>query len=244
MYLECVSPGLKHNNDAATYWNEQIWDLFLILSPGIAVLSSTPRDVSLGTVDDHDHEEDKVKPRKRTPGEWSASARLGTQCESNGKSNLLETGDKSPGHREEHVRDIIRLANDCEPAIHHNPVSSPRFDDTRIFDDRPGHVRKRLTLDQLTTLLLTERVLLAIGRVPHPVHEQVHNSKYQHCGSAPAVLRRIVISQVERAVAVGERDTCHIPEGQDETQLFEVHVPNRLSAIMARRTDADCRADM
>lgn len=67
MYLECVSPGLKHNNDTATYWNEQIGDFSLILSPGLSVLSSAPRDVSLGTVNDHDHEEDKVKPRERAP---------------------------------------------------------------------------------------------------------------------------------------------------------------------------------
>jgi len=194
MYLECISPGLKHNNDKATYRNEQIGDLSLILSPGLSVLSSAPRDVSPSTVDDHDHEEDKIKPRKWAP-KRAVSKNSGWACSAR-KGDLLESGDKAPGHREEHVGHIVGLANDCEPAVHQNPVSSPSLDDTGIFDDRPGHVRERLTLDQLTALLLTERVLLAIGRVPHPVHEQVYNSKCQYPGSAPAVLRRIVISKV------------------------------------------------
>ena len=82
MYLECVSHGLKHNNDTATYWNEKIWNLFLILSPGIAVLSSTPRDVSLGTMDDHDHEEDEVKPRKRAPERVVSKSTIGHTVQS------------------------------------------------------------------------------------------------------------------------------------------------------------------
>jgi hypothetical protein len=81
MYLESVSVGLKLNDDMTTYREEQIGDFLLILSPGLAVLSTTPRDISLGTVDDHDHEEDKVKPRK------GASERIVSNC--NGQASGL-----------------------------------------------------------------------------------------------------------------------------------------------------------
>lgn len=81
MYLKCVSPTPKHNKDTVTYWYEQVRDLLLILSPGLAVLSATPRDVSLGTVDDHDHEEDKVKPRKRAPGREVSKSKGQGSCE-------------------------------------------------------------------------------------------------------------------------------------------------------------------
>jgi hypothetical protein len=42
--------------------------LFLVLSPGLAVLPAAPGDVPHRTVYDHHHEEDKVKPRERAPG--------------------------------------------------------------------------------------------------------------------------------------------------------------------------------
>lgn len=67
MYFESVSLGLKRNYDTATYWNEQVGNFLLILSPGLSVLSATSRDVSLRAVDDHDHEEDEIKPRERAP---------------------------------------------------------------------------------------------------------------------------------------------------------------------------------
>lgn len=50
-----------------TYRDKQIRHFLLVALPGLAILSSASVDVSVGAVNDHDHEKDKVKPRKWTP---------------------------------------------------------------------------------------------------------------------------------------------------------------------------------
>lgn len=94
-------------------------------------------------------------------------------------------------------------------------------------------MRESFALDQLAALLLTERVLLAVGGIPHPVHEQVYDGESCQCRATPAVFGRLVVREVECAVAVGEWHTSHVPESQDEAQLLEVHVPTQEKLIIS-----------
>lgn len=50
-----------------THWNEDVGNSLLVLLPSLAVLASTSINVPLSTVNDHNHEEDEVKPREGTP---------------------------------------------------------------------------------------------------------------------------------------------------------------------------------
>ena len=52
-----------------THRNKEIRDLLFVTRPRFAVLPPTPGDVSTGTMDDHNHEEDEVEPGERTPAE-------------------------------------------------------------------------------------------------------------------------------------------------------------------------------
>lgn len=93
------------------------------------------------------------------------------------RNNSLEPGDQAPRQREEHVRDIIWLPHNSEPAIHQDSVSSIRLDGLGVLDDNPRDLRECVALDKLAPLLLAERVLLPVGRVPHPVHEEIYDDE-------------------------------------------------------------------
>lgn len=49
------------------YRNEEVRNLFLVLEPGLAILSSTPSNVTSGTVSNHGAEEDGIEPREMAP---------------------------------------------------------------------------------------------------------------------------------------------------------------------------------
>ena len=78
-----------------TYRYEQVGDFFLIALPGLAILSSASVDISVGAVDDHDHEENEIKPR-----EWASISRwfvisIHDFCKQK-QSILPETGNQAP----------------------------------------------------------------------------------------------------------------------------------------------------
>lgn len=75
------------------------------------------------------------------------------------------------------------------------------------------------------TLLLTEAVLLAIGSVPDPVDEQVGDKKSCEGIAVPAVSVRMVVGEVNCAVAVAEGNTSKIPEDKHKAPFFVVHIP-------------------
>lgn len=54
-----------------TYRDEKVGHFLLILLPCITILASAPLDIPHSTVDNHDHEEDRVKP-----GEWAPAQRV------------------------------------------------------------------------------------------------------------------------------------------------------------------------
>lgn len=50
-----------------THWDKDVGNSLLVLLPGLAVLASTSSDVPSSAVNDHNHEEDEVKPREGAP---------------------------------------------------------------------------------------------------------------------------------------------------------------------------------
>ena len=151
-------------------------------------------------------------------------------------NNLLEPSDQTPGHGEEHVRHVVWLADDSKPAIDHDLVASISLDEFGVLDCLPGDLRESVALDDLILLAETNGVLLAVGTVPHPVEEQVHGSEDCKSVAVPVVLRGMVVGQVEGTVTVCERNTGKVPEGEEEAQLLEVHVPEIKSAVDSRAT--------
>jgi hypothetical protein len=141
-------------------------------------------------------------------------------------NNILKTGDQSPGKRKEHVRHIVRLSNDAEPPIDENTVSGLGLQSTRVLDNLPRQLRKRVALGELSLALhLAEAILLAVGGIPHPVHEEVNNDQGSQGIAVPSVLGGVVVGKVDGAVAVAERYAGHVPECEQEAKLLKVHVP-------------------
>lgn len=91
--------------------------------------------------------------------------------------NLLEAGNQPPGHGEEHIRDIIWLSDNCKPSVDHYTITCIGFYSLGILNGLPWNLRKSVALDELTFFLVAECVLLAIGTIPHPVHEKIYNCK-------------------------------------------------------------------
>lgn len=98
-------------------------------------------------MDDHNHEENEVEPRERA----------------------LETSNQTPGHGEEHVRDIVWLSYDCKPAINHDMIARVRLNCLGVLDNLPRHLSKGIPVGELALFLVTECVLLTVGTIPHPV---------------------------------------------------------------------------
>lgn len=91
----------------------------------------------------------------------------------------------------------------------------------------PRKLREGVALGQLALALhLTEPVLLAVGRVPHPVHEEVDDDEGGQSVSVPAVLGGVVVGKVDCAVAVAKRHAGHVPKREHEAEFLKVHVPS------------------
>lgn len=130
---------------------------------------------------------------------------------------LLESGDQTPSHGEEHVRDIVGLADNSKPAIDHDVIAGVGLDSLGVLNSLPRHLREGVSLDELTLLLVAECVLLTIGAVPHPVEEDVHNGKHSESVRVPGIFGGVVVGQVKSAVAVSEGHSSHVPEGEEES---------------------------
>lgn len=183
--------------------DEEVWYLLLILNPCLTVQFTTPCDVTQGTVDDHPCKEDRVEPRE----------------------GRLESGDETPRDSEEEIASVVDLASLAVPAVSQNLVSVLGGDGLRVGDAAVLEVGKCGALVNYTTLLLAELVLLAVCSVPDVVHKRVGKYQYRDEPSRPSVLRRVVVSHVEGAVAVGEGHTGHVPKNEHEAKLLVVHVP-------------------
>jgi len=110
------------------------------------------------------------------------------------------------------------------------PVNQDRrtvggLESLRVLQSLPWQLRERVAEDHSSPLLLAEAVLLAVGCVPDPVDEEICDVEEHQKVSVPAVDGRIMVRQIDGAVAVGQRDTGKVPENEHESPFLIVHVP-------------------
>lgn len=196
---------LEHLEDVR---DEEVRHLLLVLCPRLTVDLTTPCDVTQRAVNDHTSEEDRVEPRERR----------------------IKAGDQTPRDSKEQIAGVVDLAGLAIPAIGQNLVSVLGGDGPRVGDAAVLEVGESGTLVYHATLLLAELVLLAVGGVPDVVHPEVGGRQEDDKPCWPCVLRRVVVGNVESAVAVGEGHTCHVPEDEHEAKLLIVHVPDIMLA--------------
>lgn len=106
------------------------------------------------------------------------------------------------------------------------------LDSLGVLHRLPRQLWESLAENQGTALLLAEAVLLAVGCIPDPVDEQVRNVQECQRESVPAVGGRIVVGQVDCAVAVAQGHTGQIPEDEHEAPFLIVHIPEDRSVTL------------
>lgn len=134
-----------------THGNEQVRNLSLILSPSLTVLVPAALDITQRTVTDHARKEQRVEPRERA----------------------VKASDKTPVQSKVQIAGIVDLASLAIPSINHNLGAIGSGEGLRVLHSLPRQLGEGVTEDHGATFHLAETVLLAVGRVPHPVHEQV-----------------------------------------------------------------------
>ena len=130
------------------------------------------------------------------------------------------------------------LAGLAVPTISQNLVSVLGSDGFWVGDAAVLEVGESGALIDNTTLLLAELVLLAVGRIPDVVGEEVGGSQEDNEPEWPCVLGRVVVCNVECAVAVREGHASHVPEDEHEAKLLVVHVPT--TVLVCRRDSLEC----
>lgn len=188
--------------DGQTHRNEEVRHAALIFEPSIAILLPAASDVAPRAVRNHAAEEDWVEPGEGT----------------------FEASDESPRHREPDIRGVVNLACKTVPAINKDGTSG-RLDDLGIVDGLPRNLREGPAVHDLATLRSTEAVLLRVAAVPDPVPEEVGAEERSQSPPVPTVGVWVVIGKVDRAVAVGQRNTSKVPKNEHETPFLIVHVP-------------------
>lgn len=106
-----------------------------------------------------------------------------------------------------------------------------------VLQRLPRQLREGAAEHHRSTLLLAVTVLLAVGRIPHPVHKEVGNVEKCEEVAVPVVRGGVMVGQVDCAVTVAQRNTSEVPENQHETPFFVVHIP-------ANKSDCDTVANL
>jgi len=162
-------------------------------------------------MNDHAAKEERIKPRKRR----------------------VETGDQAPCQGKVEITCIMNLPSFSVPAISQYRVSALGLDDAGILNSLPRKLWECLALDESAALLGTETVLLRVGGIPDPVHEEIASEEQdeERCPEGIRVDIIEVVCEVERAMTVAKGNTGKIPEDEHKAPFLEVHVPVRRSAI-------------
>lgn len=160
-------------------------------------------------MDDHAGEEDGVEPRERA----------------------IEAGDQAPGNGEVGITGVVDLASVAVPSIDEDRVSRFSLDGAGVLDCLPWELGEGLSLGEGSTFLGTEAILLRVGGVPDPVHEEVGSEKSnQKWGSEGVAVEIIqVVCHIQSAVTVSKRYTSQVPENQHEAPFLVVHIPKKVS---------------
>lgn len=186
-----------------THRNEKVRDLSCIFVPGLSILSLASLDISVRTVNDHGSKEDWIEP-----GEWA-----------------VKSSDETPRIGEEEIASVMDLASISIPPISQNRVTSLGWDSLWVLDRLPRKLWECLALDKGSTLLGPEAILLTVGGIPDPVHEEVQNKQEPKEVAVPMVFRWVMIGQVDGAVAVAQGNSCKVPENQHEAPFLIIHIP-------------------
>lgn len=213
----------RRTNGKNTYRNKQVGHLSFILGPRLAVLVAAALDVTKSTVANHAREEERVEPRER-----AAKARDKTPVQ--GKVEIASVMDLASLAICESVSFHTLTSPDKErkqltPPINQNPGSIGRCEGLGVLHGLPRELGESVTEHHSSTLLLTETVLLAVGRVPDPVHKQVRHVEDGQEVAVPVVFRWVMVGEIDRAVAVAQWHTSQVPENQHEAPFLIVHVP-------------------
>lgn len=188
--------------------DEQVWDLLLVLCPCLTVNLTTPGDITKRTVNDHTSKEDRVEPGERR----------------------IKASDQTPRNSEEEIAGVVDLAGLAVPAIGQDLVSVLGGDSLGVGDAAVLEVRESGALVNNAALLLAKLVLLAVGGIPDVVHAEVGDGQGKDKPRWPGVLARVVVGDIECAVAVGKGHACHVPEDEHEAEFLVVHVPEGVLA--------------
>lgn len=137
----------------------------------------------------------------------------------------IEPCNQTPRDSEEEIASVMNLTSFAIPAVAEDLVSVLRSDGFRVSDPAILEIRERRPLLHDATLLLSELILLAVGRVPDIVDAKVGDDPKDNDPDGPVVLRWIMERDVQRTMAVGERHASHVPEDEHEAKLLVVHVP-------------------
>lgn len=172
---------------------------------------------------DHAREEHRVEP-----GEWAG-----------------EAGDKTPVQRKVEVAGVVdftglavwtvlvvsdqMLVQLLTPPIDQDLISGLSRDRLRVLHGLPRQLREGVSEHHRPTLLLTETVLLTIGGVPHPVHEEIPDVQDNQEVAVPVVFGRRVVRKVDGAMAVAQWHAREVPENQHEAPFLIVHIPEIVS---------------
>lgn len=158
-------------------------------------------------MNDHTRKEDGIEPRE----------------------GALKPSNQTPRHSEEKIARVVNLSSLSVPTIAQNAVAPAGGNSLRVVNLAVLEIREGGTLIHSAALFLTELVLLAVGRIPYVVGAEIGNGKKSSEPDGPLVLRWVVSCDEEGAVAVGERNTSHVPEDKHEAKLLIVHVPGEIS---------------
>ena len=194
-----------------TYGDEEIRHPFLVLGPAVAVLHATALDVSYGAMGDHGGEENGIEP-------WEGTG---------------EAADYAPAEGEVKIAGVVDLTGVAVPAINEERIAGRGLNGRRILDSPPWELGKGVAGAVVTALAASEGVLLTVRRVPYPVDEEIGDIQEDEDGTRQAIDGRRVVGEVDRAVAVGQRDTSEIPENKHEAPLLVIHVPRRDNELLA-----------
>lgn len=111
------------------------------------------------------------------------------------------------------------------PTINKKGIALLASDSLRILHSLPGKLRESFPGNHITTLLLSEAVLLAVGCIPNPIDKDVRDVQQEQSEFIPAIGVGMVIGEIDGTVAVAQGHTGEVPEDEHETPLLVVHIP-------------------
>jgi hypothetical protein len=147
----CFATVKVKRTTVKAYRDEQIRYQLLILRPCLSILNLTPLNIPVRTMDNHSRKKAWIEPREGT----------------------IKPRNQSPRQRKVKIARIMNLACVSIPSIYQDRISGFGLDSARIRYCLPRELGKCLARDETTAFLGAESVLLGVGGVPDPVHEEV-----------------------------------------------------------------------